>query len=337
MLGAQVKTMVKMNKKRSCGFSMVELLVAMLVGLVIVSGVFAMHSATRGAQQVNEAQMDMVADARFAIELISYDLRHAGMWGGTNVSDLIDCRAGDASCAASTASETVPADVTVAKDCAGDDWYATLSQAVFATNNANPYSATCIKDEGYVAATDVLEIHYADSNPPVGLLANQTYIRSNFVNGRVFIGATQPVLDAYEDSPLTANHELFAYAYYISDFTDKAGDGIPSLRRAALVNGPQIKNQLLISGVADMQVQFGEDVDGDQIPDRYVNPNAVLDWKAVYAAKIWLVMQSDKAQKDIDTSKTFSIAGANKSFGGVDGFRFFMTSSVINLRNLKQL
>ncbi len=332
--------MVKMNKKQSCGFSLIELLVAMVVGLVIVSGVFALHSATRSAQLVNEAQMDMVADARFAIELISYDLRHAGMWGGTNVSDLIDCRAGDGSCVASSAGESVPADVTATMDCgAGGDWYVTLSLPVMATNGSNPYGAAggCIEDEGYVAGTDVLEIHYADSNPPVALLANQAYIRSNFVNGRVFIGATQPVLDAYEASPLTANHELYAYAYYISNFTDAAGDGIPSLRRAALVNGPLIQNQVLISGVADMQVQFGEDVDGDQIPDRYVNPNAVLDWKAVYAAKIWLVMQSDKVQKGIDTSKTFNIAGVDTDFGGVDGFRFFMTSSVINLRNLKQL
>ena len=84
--------MMKMSKQRINGFSLVELMVAMVVGLIILSGVFAMHLTTRDAQKVNEMQMDMVADARFAIEMISYDLRHAGMWGGTNVKEFIICR-----------------------------------------------------------------------------------------------------------------------------------------------------------------------------------------------------------------------------------------------------
>lgn len=336
--GARVKAMVKMNKKQSLGFSLVELLVAMAVGMVIISGVFALHAATRDAQKVNEAQMDMVADARFAIELIAYDLRHAGMWGGTNVADLIDCRSDDAACTASSAGENLP--VAATNDCAAAGnplWAFDLTQPVFATNNLNPYGGSCISGEGYVAGTDVLEIHYADSNPPPALLANQAYIRSNFMNGRVFVGATAPMLDAHDASALTLNHELYAYAYYISNFTDSALDGIPSLRRAALVNGPEVQNQVLVSGVADLQVQFGEDVDGDQIADRYVNPNLVTDWNAIYSAKIWLVMQTDEAQQGIDTSKTFNIAGVDTNYGGAGGFRFFMVSSVINLRNMKQL
>lgn len=333
--------MIKMNNKQIKGFSLVELMVAMVVGLIIMSGVFAMNSATRDAQKINEAQMDLVADARFAIQLISYDLRHAGMWGGTNVSELITCRAGDA-CTASLSGETIPSTVVAGNDCAGGDWYIDLSQPVFASDNVNPYGGTCIPaTEGYVDGTDVLDIHYADSNEPGALLADTAYIRANFLNGRVFISATEPQLDLFEASSFTANHELYAYSYYISDYTDAEGDGIPSLRRAALVSGPSIQNQVLVSGVAAMQVQFGEDVDGDdkKTIDRYVNPDDVTDWNAVYAVKIWLVMQTDEKQDDIDTTKEFYIAGDTTpvSFGGVGENRFFMVTSVINLRNLKQL
>lgn len=323
---------IKMNKKYSYGFSLIELMVAMVVGIIILSGVFAMHLATQDAQKVNEAQMDMVADARFAIELISYDLRHAGMWGGTNIKEYIKCRSGDASCA-------VPA--LAGNDCAGGEWYADLSQPVFASDNDNPYPGAtgCIGDgENYLAGTDVLEIHYADSNVSDELRDNQAYIRANFVNGEIFIGNAVPKLDFFEESPFTDNHELYAYAYYISDFTDVEGDGIPSLRRAALVNGPEVQNQLLVSGVAFMQVQFGEDVAGnDEIADRYVNPGDVTDWEKVYSIKIWLVMQSDEDQIGFDTTKTFDIAGVPVSFGGVDQPRFFMVSTVVNLRNLKSI
>lgn len=337
-----------MNKKRSQGFSLVELMVAMVVGLIIMTGVFSLHSASRKTQIVNEAQMDMVADARTAIDMIAYDLRHAGMWGGTNKDGVIECRSADTACAASA--DAMP---PAAGDCAlGGDWYHDLAFPVFATDNTagNPYSGTCIlASEKYLAGTDILEIRYADSNPIVGgLVTGQAYLRSNFINGKLFTGTTAPLLPAYDTGPadpITNNHVFHAYAYYVSSDTDTS-DGIPSLRRAALVNGPAIQNQTLIAGVADMQVQLGIDLDGvkdangNVTIDSYVNPDAItvaLDWTNVYAARVWLVMRSDKKQPGVDTSKTFNIAGTVKNFGGQDDYRYFMVSSVVNLRNLRQL
>lgn len=331
MLKLQVKTM--MSKKQSYGFSLVELMVAMVVGLVIISGAFSLHSTTRKTQQVNEAQMDMVSDARFAIEMIAYDLRHAGAWGGTNRGGLIFCRykgSATASCTVSSAGESLP--VALGSDCA-QGWYYDLDVAVFASNNSNPFSGTCIPaTEKYVAGSDVLQIRYAEATPPTALLANQAYVRSHFNGGRVFIGATQPVLDSFD--PSANNHELHAYAYYVSDFTDAVGDGIPSLRRAALVNGPALQNQTLLSGVTDLQVQFGVDMDGDKIVDSYVDPSAGLDPTTVVAAKIWLLMRTDDRQ-NVTKAKTYTLAGTNVT-KGADGYRYFMVSSVVNLRNLKQ-
>lgn len=330
---------MKLNYKQSRGFSLVELLVAMLVGVVIISGAFSLHSTTRKTQAVNEMYMDIVADARFAIEIISYDLRHAGMWGGTNNSDLISCKSSEpTACTASSAGESLPAAIT--GDCSAG-WYYDLRTPVFATDNTelNPYSSTCIPaSEGHVASTDILEIRYADSNVSAALQANQAYVRSNAINGRLFVGSTQPVIDAYDSSSQTRNHELHAYAYYISNFTDATGDGLPSLRRVALVNGPAIQNQMLASGVADFQVQFGVDVDNDDAIDRYVDPDDVVDWSRVYAAKIWLLMRSDEKQIGVDTTKSFSIAGAAAAnYGGVDDYRYFMVTSVVNLRNMRQI
>ena len=335
----RVKAMM-INKKQSYGFSLVELMVAMVVGLIIVSGAFSLHSGSRKTQAVNEMQMDMVADARFAIDMIVYDLRHAGMWGGTNKGVYIDCKSSDALCSATSGGE-IPAPLTIGGDCV-PGWYSNLSRPVFATDHTagNPYPVCIPGGEAYLAGTDVLEIRYADSNITLraDLQPDRVYVRSNFIDGRIFAGATQPVIGSYDSSNLTLNHELHAYAYYISDYTDDINDGIPSLRRAALVNASDLENQTLISGVSDLQVQFGEDVDGDQLADRYVDPDDVADWSAVYAAKIWLVMRSDKPQKGVNTAKKFRIAGAPEvTLGGPDDFRFFMVSSVVSLRNLKQL
>ena len=332
---------MKSNITKSHGFSLVELLIAMVVGLVIISGAFSLHSSTRKTQAVNEAQMDMIADARFAIEMIAYDLRHAGMWGGTNKDVLISCKSSDASCTASPADESLPTAIT--GDCS-TGWYYDLRRPVFATDNSvatKPYSGTCLPaSEGLVGSADILEIRYADSNATetAALLANQAYVRSNAINGRLFVGKTQPIIDAYDASSLTGNHELNAYVYYISNFTDAAGDGIPSLRRVALINGPAIQNQTLVSGVSDLQVQFGVDSGTDEIIDHYVDPDDVTDWSKVYAAKIWLLMRSNEKQKGVDTTKSYAIAGAAaKNYGGANDYRYFMVTSVVNLRNMKQI
>jgi type IV pilus assembly protein PilW len=331
MLGAEGKVMLIASKKKSYGFSLVELLVGMLVGLLIVSGAFSLHSATRKTQVANEQQMDMVADARFAIEMIAYDLRHAGMWGGTNKDGLIKCKSSDASCTASTANEAIPTNVT--SDCAAG-WYYDLEEPIYGvTGSAINVYTNCIKSRR--AGTDMLTVRYADSNQPASLVDGQVYVRSNYLNGRVFTGKKQPVLEAYDSNAMTNNYELRSYLYYISTYSDKSGDGIPSLRRAALANGPAIEDQMLISGVYDFQVAFGEDMTGDSKVDKYVDPKDVTDWKNIYAAKIWAVMRSDDKQ-DSAITKSFTVDGTTTSYGG-DGYRYFMVSTVVDLRNMKQL
>ena len=114
------------NRKQSKGFSLVELLVAMVIGLIIVTGAFSLHVSSRKTQAVNEMQMDMVADARFALEVITYDLRHAGMWGGTNKDGLVECRSTDASCVGADKPAVVNGDCAVG-------WSYNLSQPIFAT------------------------------------------------------------------------------------------------------------------------------------------------------------------------------------------------------------
>lgn len=332
--------------KRSYGFSLVELMVAMFVGFIIITGIFSLHTVTRKTQLSSEVQMDMVADARFAIDMITYDLRHAGMWGGTNLSENMQCKTNDPKYCTSLADKpTVPT-----SDCT-TGWAYDLDQPIFGVDDSfgsNPYSTTCIPDsENFQTGTDILEVKYADSNYidsitgfEKNLLAGQAYVRSSAVNGKVFVGATEPEIQMNNSE--AHNYALHAYAYYISDFTDSEGDGIPSLRRASLTNGPSMSNQTLISGVVDMQILFGEDIDkvkdtnGNLAIDQYVAANAVINPRNVFAVKIWLLMRSDQKQKGIDTKKSFSLAGKDAvEYGGQDDYRYFMVTSVVNLRNAK--
>jgi len=305
------------------GFSLVEMMLAMLIGIIIMGGIISVYTNTRDAQQVSEDQVHLVSDARFAIDTIAYDLRHAGVFGGTNLPSTIMCHKGDVNCPTALATAT--------GDC-GTRWYLDITVPIFASEASNPYTTCPIAS--YRANTDLLVVRYADSNPvaAASLAASTAYVRSNYQAGELFIGTTQPTIPD-DTSALTNNHLLVSRAYYVSDFTDYSGDGLPSLRRVDLVAGPIVQDQMILPGVENMQIQFGVDTNQDRSVDQYVNADLVADWTKVYSARVWVLVRGQTKDKTVDTSQTFTIAGNSVSFGN-DGYRRLLVSSVINLRNM---
>ncbi len=305
------------------GFSLIEMMLAMLIGIIIMGGIISVYNNTREVQRVSDDQVHLVSDARFAIETIAYDLRHAGVYGGTNLASTIKCHKGDPNCS--------PALSTATDDCE-TRWYLDLTMPIFASEAVNPYSTCPITS--HLGNTDLLVVRYADSNPiaTTSLVPSTAYVRSNYQSGELFIGTSQPEIPD-DTSALTNNHLLVSRAYYVSDYTDFAGDGLPSLRRVDLIAGPAIQDQLILPGVENLQVQFGIDTDKDRSVDQYVNADQVTDWTKVYSARVWVLVRSQHVDRTVDTSQTFTIAGNSVSFGN-DGYRRLLISSVINLRNM---
>ena len=58
------------------------------------------------------------------------------------------------------------------------------------------------------------------------------------------------------------------------DNASSFSDAIPSLRRKTLINGGVIEDQEMITGVENLQVQFGLDTNGDGTVERYVDPDS---------------------------------------------------------------
>lgn len=63
------------------GFSLVELMVAILIGLIISIGVVQIFSATRVTYQLDESLARAQENGRFALEFLHQDIRHAGYAG----------------------------------------------------------------------------------------------------------------------------------------------------------------------------------------------------------------------------------------------------------------
>ena len=334
-----------MNYRYSSGFSLVELMLAMLIGMIIMGGVMQLFVSTRDTQRSSEDQLNMLAAARFAIETISYDLRHTGVWGRHNNRKNIACHADAATSLACPAGNDMP---VLAGDCAISS-YLNFNEPMVAANNSDTGFTDCVT-EGYKANTDVLGLRYADTSwiDTAELRSNVVYVRSSIRDGMVFVGPTVPTASFYKwnSTTATSNHVLISRAYYVSDYTDEVGDGVPSLRRVDLDEGPAMVGDVLLAGVEDFQLEFGVDVgtEGvlgtaqDGLADSYVSADNVTDWAGqVVSVKIWILARSEREDRDdIGGTQQFTIAGVlGPEFN--DGYRRYLVSSVVKLRNVHEI
>ena len=69
---------------RHAGFTLIELMVAMLLGLVVIAGVSSVFLANQRAHRTNQALGDVQDNTRIAFELMAHDIRDAGLTGCSN-------------------------------------------------------------------------------------------------------------------------------------------------------------------------------------------------------------------------------------------------------------
>ena len=304
--------------KSMAGFSLIELMVSMAIGLFLVAGVFNVFISSNDSRRVVENEVKMIDDGRFALDVIAYDLRHAGLWGRLKESDFVD--------AATLGSIT--------GECA-TDWVIDVSKPVFAYNDpagTSPY-ASC-GASFHPTGGDVLEMRYTMSQPVAVLAANTVYLNGDANQAKLHISDNTVAL-----STVAKNYQLVANAYYVKSWSDVVDDGVPSLHQLSLqpgAGGPEVVDNLILSGVENIQIQYGLDTNGDGGVNRYVSANnAAMDWSQVVTAQVWLVVRSINHSAAMDTSVTFTappFPGGELVFDN-DGYRRQMLSTVVQLRD----
>jgi len=317
-----------MQSKHQTGFTLIELMVSVIIGLFLLAGVFTIYLNSRDSQRVIDEEVRMMDNARFALETIAYDLRHAGAYGHHNHEGQ-----------ANIFDEENFSTVTGQCGGAGSNWVVDLNRPVFAVNDSSDYLADCMTgwDQG-----DSIEVRYAVPLPTAtvqaDLIANNLYLQSVANYAYLFKGDTPPPASKFAGKPNLRYFLWQSRAYYISDHTDQAGDGVPSLRLVSLAPGPIVENSILLRGVEDLQIKVGLDTplvgetQGDESADTYKNPNdALVKWNQAIAARVWLVVRSEQQYPDIDPTSTYEVAGVVKTNG--DRFKRIVVSTSIRLRN----
>jgi len=304
---------------RNCaGLSLVELMVAVVLGLLILAAMLTAYNAGSATSSSNARFAEVQTNGRYAVDFLKGEIQHAGFLG---------LNAGPVQKGGATATSDY--------GC-GAGFAAKLEEPVWGSNDATSTPLSCIASADFEASTDVLVIRRAGLTPgtrgcrddTAGLAANYLYVRTEFMQATVFAGATAPpnLQPPVEDYPVCVD------VYYISPYTKSAGDGVPALKRMILGSGPAMTSELVASGIENMQVQYGVR-SGNTVS--FVDAPGAADWPRVVAVRLWLLARSsDPEYSGFANKSTYEMA--DRSGGSAitvnDHYVRQMFALVVNLR-----
>ena len=75
--------------RRADGFTLIELMVALLLGLIVIGGVSSVFLAGQQTYRTNDALGEVESGSRVAFELLAHDIRNAGLTGCDNSSGRV--------------------------------------------------------------------------------------------------------------------------------------------------------------------------------------------------------------------------------------------------------
>lgn len=302
------------------GFSLVELMVALTIGLIILAAVSTLFVNSKQSYTTQDSLARLQESARFAMHFLIKDLRLTGYYGC--VSDI-----------------------------APDSVYSTLNGSDFAYNTQIPLegvnniggteatpsgqwypSATTAMPANAIPGTDAVAIRLAESSSTIfldeempnssatlkvnaitGLSTNDIIMISDCSSADVLqitqINNTDPHLVHNTGAGTPGNStKILSKAYSPSTglggtrimkfktntyFIRRGVSGNPALFRRENTGTPVE----LVDGIEQLQILYGVDTDGDKVPNRYLKAGeagltTAAEWKTVVSARLGILART---------------------------------------------
>ena len=318
---SKLSVMNHSRQSRTRGFSMVELMVAVVIGLILLAGVSSVMVSTKRSYNTQDSLGRLQENARIAMVILERALRNAGYIGcnidPNNITTVIDQSSDPYSFNLGTLLEGSEA---------GSDWYPT--GATLANTLKDGTGAPITPRAG----TDLLYIRGAESdgtleiqekmnkqsaslkvNQPSGITDGEILILSDCSSTDIFqatgvntsggfdniihnTGSTVPgnvMLDG--GAKLSKNYgtdaKLMSFQssiFYIA--TGKSGE--PALFRRRISSNGTFTTEELVEGIENLQVLYGEDTNSDRIADVYRAADAVANWNNVVTVRFGIISRA---------------------------------------------
>jgi hypothetical protein len=322
------------QKKYQKGFSVVEVMIAMLLSMALAGGIISVFVNNSYSFNQDENIGRMQDDARFALREIAFDISMAGHYADLHIPDSV----------------SYDGDLTIGTDCgpAGQaNWMYRTTEAgtgnsfsIMAIDNATNATVSaahsCFGGGELLDGTDVVAIKRVAGAEATALSADGAYLRTNGTVGVLFSGI-EPTSPPLAIAAPSADWAFRPSIYYIRQFANTPGDNIPTLCRKALSGaGPSMATECLATGIENLQIEYGIDMSQDGHPNVYLTNPTLAQMQDVVAARIFLIARTT----DIDTryvnNKTYSISNAPDVVPG-DSFHRRVFSTSVSIQNIRTM
>ena len=321
------------------GLSLVELMVAMLLGVVLSLGAVNLFLQSRMSFLQDEQSARMLEGGRYAQRYLSRELSMAGFYGGILRGDDISSNLASGS-----------------DNCY--DWLADTTHSVEHRNNVvdsagvesgtgDTLPSACLSStDTIVPGTDVLVIRRVGDR--AHFLRDETATvtgSSTFDSDTAYLRLedynVSTTLETGNNVGTGGSKPLAVWEYrpqllFVRDWSVTDGDGVPALCRKEMSSAGMGPTNCLVEGVENLQVEFGIDTDDDYIPDRYLASPTDAQLSFAMGARIYILMRSTDELAGYTNDKAYTLGSQTVSAQNDGLYRRVYQTSIL-LRNSEAL
>ena len=327
------------------GFSVIELMVAMAIGLMLLGGLITLFANSSRAGNEAEKSIRQLENGRFALELMNEDITLAGYYAELVMTDAV-YQTPDACATANTTAlgwknpSTIPLEPLK------------VPVAVTGLGTTQAALLTCLSN--LRSATPALVVHHLDTERKTpGSATNGTWhVQTSRCAGDPV--STRFILsDKASDFTLrglncTGTNEVQRYltrVYYLASCNECGIDTVPTLKRADLVGSAMVVTPLA-EGIEDMAFEYGFDTNADGNPDIWrtgLSGTALAadnDWANVVGVRTFLLSRTTEASPGYKDEKTYEMVMAGTRGPFNDAFKrrvYSITSRLNNVAGPREL
>ena len=326
--------MSKSQRKFQAGFSVVEIMIAMLLSMALAGGIISVFVNNSYSFQQDENIGRMQDDARHALREIAFDLSMAGLYADLHIPSSVSYDGG----------------LAIGQDCgpAGQaNWmYRTTeigtgnSLSLMAIDNATNASASaahsCFVGGELQDGTDVVSIKRVAGAEANVLSVNGAYLRTNGTVGVLFSGVA-PIAPPVVVAVPRADWAFRPSIYYIRQFANTPGDNIPTLCRKALRGaGPGMTTECIATGIENLQLEYGIDTTQNGQPNVWISNPSLTQMQDVVTARVFLIARTTEIDTRYLNTKTYSISNAPDLVPN-DRFHRRVFSTSVSIQNIRTM
>lgn len=312
------------------GFSVIELMVAVAISLLLLSGIVAIFVSSKSSYETNERFSRIQENGRFALDAVMTDVRSSGFVGcarqpnylSTSLNNQTTLQwnflAGSVAGFEATGTDTwSPAmDASIAGPLSGSD--VLVVRVPVRERVASPLTADMGTSSGTLQVAPgsgwtAGDIALAYSCEAISVFQVTGFTSGGVISHDINSGA----------APQNANNNL-SYTYRqhvtrvvpvetivyfvapstrVADAIDPAPAGTTSLwRRRGLAAVEE-----LVEGIEQIQIQYGVDTNGDVIVDEYRTADAVSDWNDVISVGVAMLVRSLEEYGTETDARTYTL------------------------------